>query len=470
MAQPTSSTVLTASNNFTLLVLVALDCFGLMAIFNFNHLIFAEVVVPNLLLTWKLILIAGFTFLYYYLMDLYTFNSPLSELGMLERSFIAMLLTGITTVVTVYIIGPTFIGAFVGRGVLAASLIALWLWSLGIRYLLNNWFVRQRSQLKWLVIVESSLPEFLNDFRSQYEYEQLVLLNQPGSTQPEVDDDFCQWAGDWNDLETRLASDEFAGVIITTAEQIPEQLIDRLMQIRINGLRIFRLSDFYEQYLSKLPIFHLNQHWLATAHGFELIHNPIGLRFIRYIDIVIALVGGLILLPFIITVGLATVCSSGWPIFYRQVRTGKNGKQFSVIKFRTVGVDAEVDAEVDGAQFAQEDPRITSIGKILRKFRIDEIPQFWNVLKGDMSFIGPRRERPEFIQMLKQDIPYYDLRHMIKPGITVWAQVKYEYGDFAEDAAEKLQYDFFYIKNYSLILDISILVRSIKVILFGTGR
>jgi len=467
MAQPTSSTVLTASNNFTLLVLVALDCFGLVAIFNFNHLIFAEVVAPNLLLTWKLILIAGFTFLYYYLMDLYTFNSPLSQLGMLERSFIAMLLTGITTVVTVYIIGPTFIGGFVGRGVLAASLIALWLWSLGIRYLLNNWFVRQRSQVKWLVIVESSLSEFLSDFRSQYEYEQLVLLNQPGSEQPTVDDELCLWAGDWDDLETRLASDEFAGVIITTAEQIPEQLIDRLMQIRINGLRIFRLSDFYEQYLSKLPIFQLNQHWLATAHGFELIHNPIGLRFKRYIDIVIALVGGLILLPVIIAVALAIVCSSGWPIFYRQVRTGENGKQFTVVKFRTMGVDAEV----AGVQFAQEDdPRITSIGKILRKFRIDEIPQFWNVLKGEMSFIGPRPERPEFIQMLKQDIPYYDLRHMIKPGITGWAQVKYGYGDSDEDAAEKLQYDLFYIKNYSLILDISILVRSIKVILFGTGR
>jgi lipopolysaccharide/colanic/teichoic acid biosynthesis glycosyltransferase len=130
-----------------------------------------------------------------------------------------------------------------------------------------------------------------------------------------------------------------------------------------------------------------------------------------------------------------------------------------------------VDAEVDGAQFAQEnDPRITSLGKMLRKFRIDEIPQLWNVLKGEMSFIGPRPERPEFIQMLKQDIPYYDLRHMMKPGITGWAQVKYGYGDSDEDAAEKLQYDLFYIKNYSLILDISILVRSIKVILFGTGR
>ena len=136
-----------------------------------------------------------------------------------------------------------------------------------------------------------------------------------------------------------------------------------------------------------------------------------------------------------------------------------------------VALDCFGDAEVDGAQFAQEnDPRITSLGKMLRKFRIDEIPQLWNVLKGEMSFIGPRPERLEFIQMLKQDIPYYDLRHMIKPGITGWAQVKYGYGDSIEDAAEKLQYDFFYIKNYSLILDISILVRSIKVILFGTGR
>ena len=467
MAQTTSSSVLTASNNFTVLVLVALDCFGLVAIFNFNHLVFAENIAPNLLPTWKMILIAGFTFLYYYLMDLYTFNSPLSQLGMLERSFIAMLLTGITTVVAVYAIGPAFIGGFVGRGVLAASLIMLWLWSLGIRYLLNNWFVRQRTQVKWLVIVESSLSQFLTDFRSQYGYEQLLLLNQPGSEQPMVDDAFCQWAGDWDDLETRLASDEFAGIIITTVEHIPEQLVDRLMQIRINGLRIFRLSDFYEQYLSRLPIFHLSQHWLATAHGFELIHNPIGLHFKRYIHVVIALVGGLILLPLVSAVAVAVLCTSGWPIFYRQVRTGENGQPFSVIKIRTMGVDAET----DGAQFAQkDDPRSTGLGKILRKFRIDEIPQLWNVLKEEMSFIGPRPEWPEFIETLKRDIPYYDLRHMIKPGITGWAQVKYGYGDSEEDAAEKLQYDLFYIKNYSLILDISILVRSIKVILFGTGR
>ena len=129
MSQPTSSTVLTASGNFTILVLVVLDCLGLVAIFNFNHLVIAETVAPNLMLTWKLILIGGFTFLYFYLMDLYTFNSPLSQLGMLERSFIAMLLIGVTTVLAVYVIGPSFIGGFVGRGVLATSLIMLWLWS-----------------------------------------------------------------------------------------------------------------------------------------------------------------------------------------------------------------------------------------------------------------------------------------------------------------------------------------------------
>ena len=130
-----------------------------------------------------------------------------------------------------------------------------------------------------------------------------------------------------------------------------------------------------------------------------------------------------------------------------------------------------VDAEAGGAQFASRgDPRVTRLGRILRKFRLDELPQLWNVLVGDMSFIGPRPERPEFTSALQREIPYYNLRHIVKPGITGWAQVMYGYGDSQADAKEKLQYDLFYIKNYSLLLDISILVRSVKVVLFGTGR
>ncbi len=467
MAQPAATTHLTSSTNFTLLVLVLLDGLGIVAVFNLNHLLIAEDIAPNLLLTWKLILIAGFTFLYFYLMDLYTFNSPLSQLGMLERSFIALLLIGVTTVLSVYVVGPSFIGGFVGRGVLASSLVMLWFWSLAIRYLLNSWFVKQRSQVKWLVIVDSSPQQLLQDFRSQYDYEQLFLLSKPGATQDPLDDEFVHWAGNWDALEGTLANNEFAGIIITSADTIPQELVSRMLHIRTNGMRVFRLSDFYERYLACLPIFHLNQHWLVTAHGFELIHNPIGLRFKRYIDIIIALLGGVAAIPILIAGAIGIVSSSGLPVFYRQVRTGENGRPFDVLKLRTMVVDAEA----TGAQFASlEDPRVTRVGRLMRKFRVDEIPQLWNVLKGEMSFIGPRPERPEFTDRLQHDIPYYYLRHMVKPGITGWAQVMYGYGDSREDAAQKLQYDLFYIKNYSLVLDISIAVRSAKVILFGTGR
>ncbi|MBD3645933.1 MAG: exopolysaccharide biosynthesis polyprenyl glycosylphosphotransferase, partial [Pseudomonadales bacterium] len=264
-----------------------------------------------------------------------------------------------------------------------------------------------------------------------------------------------------------LAERHLTGMSVSAPAHLPEALVNRLMAIRIGGLRIYRLNDFYEQYLARLPVFHLNQTWLAMAHGFELIHNPIGLRFKRYLDVLISLAGGLLLVPVFIVVAAVILFTMGTPVLYRQQRVGENGRPFTVVKFRTMGADAED----DGAQFTSEDdPRVTPTGRFLRKFRLDELPQFWNVLKGDMSFIGPRPERPEFIDDLQARIPYYNLRHVVKPGITGWAQVMYGYGDSAEDAVEKLQYDLFYIKNYSLILDISIMVKSMKVILFGTGR
>lgn len=468
--KPTSTgRFVSASSNFTMLALVALDITGLLLIFNLNHRFIAGYVAPDLLLSWKLVIVVGLSFLYNYLMDLYTFDSVLSRLGMLERSFIAMLLTGISVALAVYLIGPAFVGGFVGRGVLAASLVMGWLWSLGLRYLLNNWFKRQRQQITWIVLTDGDISQFIQHFRSLFQLERLLLLQQPGEAAPTIDTDDAgiENAGDWNDLDRLLSEQHASGIIVANPERMPEALIDRLMAIRISGLRIYTLSDFYEDFLSRLPVFYMNQQWLAMAHGFELIHNPIGLRFKRYIDVMIALVGGLVALPIMFGTALAILVTSGWPIFYRQVRTGENGRPFNVIKFRTMVQDAEA----DGAQFTTEDdPRVTPIGRVIRQFRLDELPQLWNVLKGDMSLIGPRPERPEFIERLSQDIPWYNLRHIVKPGITGWAQVMYGYGDSTDDAAEKLQYDLFYIKNYSLLLDISILVRSVKVILFGAGR
>jgi len=462
----TKKTSLKASSNFTTILLLGFDALGIILLFNLNHWIITDDLANNLLLTWKLVLILAFSFLYYYLMDLYTFDSPLSQLGMLERSFIANLLVGITVALTVYLLGPKFIGGFVGRGVLTSSLISLWLWSLGLRYLLNAWFIKERSQVFWLLIVDDKLEQFLVDFRSVYKLERLLILTKRKEHNFDVDEG-SEVVGTWDDLPKIMDSHPVSGIILTTVESASESLVNKLMQIRIAGTRIYRMNDFYEKYLSRLPVVFLNQQWLATALGFELIHSQIGLRFKRYLDVFIALVGGLVLSPLILATAMLIFLTSGRPVLYRQVRTGENNKKFVVNKFRTMRMDAE---EGGAMRTIENDNRILPFGNILRKFRLDELPQLWNVLKGEMSFIGPRPERPEFIDELNKEIPYYNLRHTVKPGITGWAQVMTGYGDSTEDAFEKLQYDLYYIKNYSLILDISIMIKSIKVILFGTGR
>jgi exopolysaccharide biosynthesis polyprenyl glycosylphosphotransferase len=179
------------------------------------------------------------------------------------------------------------------------------------------------------------------------------------------------------------------------------------------------------------------------------------------------MLGLLMVMPFIPLLALAVKLDSRGPIFFRQVRVGEREKRFVLYKFRTMREDAET---TTGAIWAQSnDPRITRVGRFLRTTRLDEIPQLYNVLRGDMSFIGPRPERPEFIEMLSKIIPYYTERHFVKPGISGWAQVRYPYGASVEDAIEKLRYDLYYIKNISLVLDIVIIIETVKVMLFGKG-
>lgn len=318
------------------------------------------------------------------------------------------------------------------------------------------------------MISASNLDLFISHFRSIYKQDNLLFLIRESSGQRELDlDPNSRIVGDWDALDATVERYDVAGVIVVSRSSLPADLVDRLLKIRFRGTRIYDINDFYEKFLSRLPVFNLDQNWIAMSHGFDLIHNPMGLRLKRYLDVSIALMLTLLLLPLLMLTAVLVLVTSGTPVLFNQIRTGENDVPFRVYKFRTMVQDAES----DGAQYAsKKDPRITPLGKLMRKFRLDELPQLWNVLVGDMSFIGPRPERPEFISTLQQRIPYYDLRHTVKPGLTGWAQVMYGYGDSTDDAEEKLQYDLFYIKNYSLALDLSIIVRSIKVILFGTGR
>jgi sugar transferase (PEP-CTERM system associated) len=237
-----------------------------------------------------------------------------------------------------------------------------------------------------------------------------------------------------------------------------------LLNLRLKGVKIEEATSWLEKMSGKIEVENLYPSWLIFSHGFRRSSTFIVLR--RLLSVVISLVGLILALPLFPIVMLIILLDSPGPIFYSQTRVGKGNRNFKVVKFRTM----RQDAEVNGAQWSQEnDPRVTRMGRFLRRSRLDEIPQLWCVLKGDMAFVGPRPERPEFVEQLSKEIPYYGVRHMVRPGLTGWAQIKYKYGSTVADAREKLQYDLFYIKNASLGLDLLIMFQTIKTVILRRG-
>jgi exopolysaccharide biosynthesis polyprenyl glycosylphosphotransferase len=223
-------------------------------------------------------------------------------------------------------------------------------------------------------------------------------------------------------------------------------------------------SSLLERLLGKLPLEGLNPSTLIFTQGFNVKASQQIVR--RIISILVSFIGLAIIAPFFPFIILAVRLSSPGPIFYKQIRVGLRGRNFHVIKFRTM----RQDAETKGAVWAtKNDPRITSLGRFMRKTRLDEIPQLWNVLRGEMGFVGPRPERPEFVQWLTSEIPYYELRHMIRPGITGWAQVRFQYGASLEETKQKLEYDLYYVKHLSVGLDLLIMFETIKTIILRRG-
>jgi sugar transferase (PEP-CTERM system associated) len=241
--------------------------------------------------------------------------------------------------------------------------------------------------------------------------------------------------------------------------------VEALLDLRIAGVRVEEATSWLEKMSGKIEVDQLYPSWLIYAEGFRF-SAPFRLGR-RLLNFSIAFVGLLLSLPLLPFIVLAVKRGSPGPALYRQKRVGRGGRVFDCYKFRTMRQDAEADT---GATWAtDDDPRITRVGKFLRLSRLDEIPQMWCVLKGEMHFVGPRPERPEFVQWLEREIPYYGVRHMVRPGITGWAQVMYKYGNTLEDAREKLQYDLFYLKNASLGLDLWIIFQTIKILLLGRG-
>jgi sugar transferase (PEP-CTERM system associated) len=254
-------------------------------------------------------------------------------------------------------------------------------------------------------------------------------------------------------------------ILLAGVEGYSETLGNELVTLRARGIAIEDCHSFYERLVSKIAIADLSPEWIVRCKGFRRDRLIIFTK--RVLDLVVSAIGLLVSAPICMLTAMAIKLDSAGPILYRQERLGQNEEPFTIYKFRSMLEGAEADA---GPVWAvEDDPRITRVGNIIRKLRIDEIPQMINVLKGQMSLVGPRPERPFFVQTLSKKIPYYSLRHSIKPGITGWAQICYSYGDSEEDAIEKLQYDLYYIKNMSVLFDLQIIFESLKVILLGRG-
>jgi sugar transferase (PEP-CTERM system associated) len=268
-----------------------------------------------------------------------------------------------------------------------------------------------------------------------------------------------------DELDRAVESLQVKRVVVTMGERRGMLPVRTLLSLKSRGIIIQDGIDLYETVTGKVPIESLRLGWLLFSPGFNISR---GLRiYKRFASLAISVSGLALSLPLLPFIALSIKLDSRGPLLYRQKRVGLDGIVFDCYKFRTMGLDAEADSGPTWA--GDDDPRITRVGWFLRRSRIDEIPQLWNVLKGDMHLIGPRPERPEFTELLDREIPHYYLRHVVRPGITGWAQIRYRYGSSIEDAKEKLRYDLFYVKNISFGLDFLIFLDTVKIIILGRG-
>ena len=270
--------------------------------------------------------------------------------------------------------------------------------------------------------------------------------------------------GGMAELEQFVRKERVDRVVLSFAERRGQMPVEKLLRIKFSGTTIEDAHSLYEKLAGQIMLERLTPTWLILSEGFR--QNSVQVLIKRAVDIAISLFALIVLLPLALLISLAIYLESGKPILFQQERVGLNGRRFRMLKFRSMYRDAD---KRGPAWASRDDKRITRVGRLLRRYRLDEVPQFINVLRGEMSMVGPRPEQPEFVNMLETQIPYYAQRHTVRPGITGWAQIKYQYGASIDDAIRKLEYELFYIKHMSSSFDLLIIFRTIQVVLFGVG-
>ena len=412
----------------------------------------------------KILLVAFVTQISLYFNDLYGFKTNDNMIDLATRLIQSIGVTSIVLAV-IYFLWPDMI---IGRWIFFINIIFLILFLVSWRFLYTSIIKKRLFTEKAIIIGAGELAkDILQEIESRgdisYDIRSVIGHENEKPSSNQFENIPFQYGFD--DLCDLAEAEEVSSIIVALDQKRGIMPYNELLSCKVRGIYIIDGESFYERITGKLMVEKINPSWLIFSDGFVKSRTS---RFTkRLVGLVLSSVMLIILLPLILLVAIAIKLDSRGPVFYAQERIGEDGEIFTLYKFRSMNTDAE---EKTGPVWASDDdPRITRAGKIIRKLRIDELPQLWNVLKGDMSFVGPRPERSFFVDKLKRIVPYYNERFAVKPGVTGWAQIKYPYGASEEDALEKLKYDLYYIKNMSFVMDLMVIFHTFKIVLLGKG-
>lgn len=413
---------------------------------------------------WHALLMATVLILAMAALGLYQIHLRANWLGRLSRQGVAFIL-GWTALTVLYYAIPS---AYLGRGVLGIALILGYvivvLWRVAFLDFADADLFKRRVVM---LGAGERAAEVLRKMRRRTDQRGFKVIGYipvgndpiavPATSLLHPDQPLCEWT-------RRLGVDE---IVVGPDDRRGTLPVEALLDCKKRGVAVTELAAFFEREAGNIMMDLTNPSWLVFSDGFYISRTRRMVK--RAFDIVTAALVSALLWPFMLATALAIRLESGRgsPVLYRQERVGENGRTFALIKFRSMRTDAEHDGVARWA--SKDDDRVTRVGRIIRKVRLDELPQLWNVLRGDMSVIGPRPERPQFVCDFNARIRYYSLRHCVRPGLTGWAQLRYPYGSSFEDAEEKLKFDLFYVKNHNMVFDLAILVQTVEVVLFGRG-
>jgi len=409
---------------------------------------------------WKIALVTGLCQICFYYNDLYDLTIVHSSRELLIRLLQAAGAASII-IALLYLLVPSL---NIGNGIFVSSLVIFLIAIVAWRLLFNRLAYTSNLEERVLIVGSGATARTLaRQIQGQHDFGYRVV----GYVNDELDGQamFPGTLGAAAELPRIVREHDVDRIVVALSDRRGRLPIAELLDAKLSGVKVEDATTTYERLTGKILIDDLKPSWLIFSDGFVISRWT---RFQkRAIDLALASVGFVLAAPLTLLTALAVYLDSDGPILYCQERVGEGGRRFTVYKFRSMRVDAESSGTPVWA--TDQDERVTRVGRFIRMTRLDELPQLWNVLSGDMSFVGPRPERPYFVEQLSREIPFYQQRHAVKPGVTGWAQVKYQYGSSVEDAMEKLRYDLYYIKHVSTALDLSIVFDTVKVILFGKG-